>query len=387
MPRRPLPLGTWGRISRTEVDPGKWVARGRFRDFDGRTRKVEAWGKTGAAAERALVSALTDRVAPSGDRITADSRISALAVLWLLELDRSDLASNSRHRYRELVDRHVIPGVGGLTIREATVGPLDRFLRSVADNTGPATAKGCRTVLSAMLGLAARHDAAPRNVVRDTSPVATERKPIRSLTEREVRALRAKLGTDKVAVGAGLPDLADYMLGTGVRIGEALALRWADLDLRAEVATVTITGTVIRVQGQGLAIQDHPKTSAGRRRLMLPPFVVAMLLRRQMAMVESNAWDLVFPSATGTLREPQNVHRQWRAARDRAGFGWVTPHVFRKSVATVIGLGDLRAAADQLGHSGTAVTERHYVQRTGAGPDARHLLEVFGQASSDDDAP
>jgi integrase len=231
--------------------------------------------------------------------------------------------------------------------------------------------------------LAARHDAAPRNTVRDTKPVATERKPVRALTEREVRSLRAKLAADRKAVAADLPDLVDYMLGTGVRIGEALALRWADLDLAAAAPIVTITGTVVRVPGRGLIIQDHPKTARGRRKLMLPAFVVAMLLRRRVDQVDGG--DLVLPSSVGTLREPQNVHRQWRAARDRAGFDWVTPHVFRKSVATVIGLGDLRAAADQLGHSGTAVTERHYIQRTGAGPDARALLEVFAQPADEAD--
>lgn len=385
MPRPPLALGSWGKINRTEVEPGRFKARCRFRDFDGHTRLVEAWGKSGAAAERALVLALMDRSAPSGDDITGNTRLSELAVVWLHEIERSNLAANSRARYRELVERHITPGVGGLTIREATVGPLDRFIRAVADNTGAATAKGARTVLSAMLGLAARHDAAPRNVVRDTSPVSSARKPIRALTEREVRILRAQLAADKVAVGAVLPDLVDFMLGTGVRIGEALALRWADLDLGSEVAIVTITGTVVRIAGQGLTIQDHPKTAAGRRRLMLPPFAVAVLMRRQVDQLEANAWDLVFPSSVGTLREPQNVHRQWRGARNRAGFGWVSPHTFRKSVATAIGLGNLRAAADQLGHSGTAVTERHYVQRTGSGPDARDILESFGRASDGHD--
>lgn len=385
MPRPPLRIGTWGQISRTEVRKGKWVARCRVRDVDGVTRKVEAWGKSGAAAERALTGSLADRTAPTGELITADTRLSALATAWLLEIDRSDLASNTRGRYRELIVKHITPGVGGLTIREATVGPLDRFIVGVTERTGAATAKGCRTVLSAMLGLAARHDATPRNSVRDTSPVTTEQRAVRALSEREVRALRGKLAADKKAVRADLHDLADFMLGTGVRIGEALALRWSDLDLGAAAATATISGTVVRTKDRGLIIQPKPKSAAGRRKLLLPTFVVAMLMRRHLEQAEPNALDLVFPSEAGTLREQQNVHRQWRSARDRAGFDWVTPHVFRKSVATVIGLDDLRAAADQLGHSGTRVTEQHYIQRTGSGPDARALLEVFGQPADEQD--
>ena len=62
----------------------------------------------------------------------------------------------------------------------------------------------------------------------------------------------------------------------------------------------------------------------------------------------------------------------------QSGHGWITPHVFRKPVATVIGLDDVRAAADQPGPSGTVLAERHYVVRTHQGPDGRAALERFG---------
>ena len=63
------------------------------------------------------------------------------------------------------------------------------------------------------------------------------------------------------------------MLATGARIGEILALRWKDVDLAATVPTVTISGTVVRVTGQGMTIQDHPKSAAGRRRHVVRPAV------------------------------------------------------------------------------------------------------------------
>lgn len=64
MPRQPLPLGTWGKILRIKEPAGRWHARARFRDTDGITRLVEAWGNTGAAAERSLVTMLKDRQSP-----------------------------------------------------------------------------------------------------------------------------------------------------------------------------------------------------------------------------------------------------------------------------------------------------------------------------------
>lgn len=380
MPRPPLPIGTWGRISRTEVEPDRWVARARFRDFDGRTRKVEAWGKTGAAAERALVSAMQDRAAPSNDELRPETTVARLAAVWLAEIDDSTLATNTRQRYREVVDDYVITGLGGVRIREVSVGRIEAFLRTIRDRHGQASARLARTVLSGMFALAARHDAAPRNIIRDTTAVKVQSKAVRALEPAEVRALRAGLRKDAKAIKGDVPDVVDAMLATGARIGEVLALRWEDVDLAGEVPTVTISGTVVRVAGQGLTIQDHPKSSASRRRLKIPAFLVEVLLRRQVEQLEPTAWNVVFPSAVGTLRDPTNFRDQWRQARDRLGMTWVVPHTFRKSVATVLAYAeDSRTAAGQLGHAGTAVTERHYVARTHEGPDAREHLEAFGQ--------
>ena len=94
-----------------------------------------------------------------------------------------------------------------------------------------------------------------------------------------------------------------------------------------------------RGMGRGLAALLTPSTTsggAGDRDLRQLP----------VELITPNPCDVVFPSSTRTLREPQNVHRQWRAARDRAGFSWVTPHTFRKGVATAIGIDNITWEAD-----------------------------------------
>ena len=58
MSRPRLELGTWGKITRTEVAEGKHRARARFRDFTGKTKQVEAYGPSGAKAERQLLANL-----------------------------------------------------------------------------------------------------------------------------------------------------------------------------------------------------------------------------------------------------------------------------------------------------------------------------------------
>lgn len=141
-------------------------------------------------------------------------------------------------------------------------------------------------------------------------------------------------------------DVVDALLATGARIGEVLALRWEDVKRGSVIPTITISGTVVRIKGEGLTIQDHPKSASSRRRLRIPVFLVDVLLRRQVSQVKSTAWNVVFPSSVGTVRDPYRFRDQSRGARDRAGFDWVVPHTFRKSVATVRAAGqDSKMAA------------------------------------------
>lgn len=390
MPRPPLPIGSWGKVTRTEMRPKKWRARANFRDFTGRTKRIEAWGKSGADAQRNLEAELRDRVATVSEDITGSMRLHALGQRWLTECEQADLEPQSVAEYRRTFERVIEPGLGGLQIREATVSALDRFLKDLAART-PATAKQAKVVLNGMLGLAARHDAIRSNPVRDTVLPRGKRKAVRALSVEDVAALRRGVVAWQTAPGQKGPkrapdllDVVDIMLGTGARIGEVCALRWQDVDLSSERPTVTISGTVVRLKGKGMQRQDHPKTSASRRTVTIPAFTVDTLLKRQV-MEYPNPQNVVLPSSTGTLRDPHNLRRQWRDARAAAGFDWVVPHSFRKAVATAIDReADTKNAAAVLGHSGVGVTERHYIERLAIAPDMSAHLEAFGAGVSDE---
>lgn len=389
MARPPLPLGAWGKITRTELAPGHWRARAKYRDYDGKTRRFERFGKTGAAAERALVEALRDRERRAGSPadITGDTTLETLAQLWLEKRETEGLAPGTLSGYRDLVRVHIVPGLGGVRVREATVGKLDRFLRSVP---GATSSRHCRVVLSGMLKMAAQHDAIDHNPVRDTTIRAVNRQPPRALTVDQLQRLRIRVaawaGGNRMGPprGQDIPDLFDVLAGTGARIGEVLALRWQDIVWPdgACAGTVTITGTI-----RGNQRQPFPKTHTSHRTLTLPDFAVAAL-RRQKARDLPTDQDLVFPGRHGGPRTTNNVRVQIRQARthvvhDAEGkadgpadeFEWVTPHVFRKTVATLVEAAEnMDTAAGQLGHASPDVTRAHYVQRAAMGPDVRHVL-------------
>ena len=74
---------------------------------------------------------------------------------------------------------------------------------------------------------------------------------------------------------------------------------------------------------------------------------------------------MIFPSAAGTLRDPNNFGKQWRIVRDERDVPEVSTHSFRKTVATLIddeGLSP-RIGADQLGHSRVSMTQDRCMSR------------------------
>lgn len=382
MARPPLPLGTWGKITRTELPNGTWQARTRYRDYDGTTRQVKANGPTGAAAERALTTNLRDRSTPPNighTEITRNTALTLLADAWIKgRSDDGSLSPQTVETYTDVIENIIKPALGGVRIREATTGLIDRHLASIESTT---RRKWARVILTGMFRHAARHDAIDRNPVRETAtPRATASDP-RPLTLEEVQELRSNIREWQQAQESGRPrgvdlaEIVDVMLGTGLRIGEVLGLRWEDVHLSEDTSTITVEGTLVRVNGR-YERQGKTKTRSSRRIIVLPTFVVEAL-QRQKARDLSSISNLVFPAANGNVRSPSNVRRSFRDARGT--FDWVTPHTLRKTAATIVdeahGTG---AAAALLGHSATTVTERHYINRATLSPDVSGTLERLG---------
>lgn len=170
-----------------------------------------------------------------------------------------------------------------------------------------------------------------------------------------------------------------------MRIGEALALEWADVDLAAEVPSVRVAATVVEPRrdaatGQvfvaGLHRQPTTKTGATRT-VALPEAAVAMLRRRRRAGRRSGA---VFADRDGGLLWPNNVRAKLRrvvAGTDLAG---ASPHTLRRTVGTLVAhQAGLQAARDLLGHREPSVTTRHYIATIERVIDVRHVTELIFQ--------
>ncbi len=141
-----------------------------------------------------------------------------------------------------------------------------------------------------------------------------------------------------------------------------------------------VRAAAVQVRGQGLVVKTT-KTDAGTRILVLPRWCVGML-RARAARLNPDAGDghhPVFPAPMGGWRDPSNTQADLRDAFTAAGFNWVTSHVFRKTVATLMDQAGLssRAAADQLGHANTSMTTDVYFGRKVAVTGAAAVLEAL----------
>jgi integrase len=388
MGRPPLPLGTMGEIRCYDLTGGGVRAVANYRDYDGVTRRVERTGRTRADARGRLKAACRDRGRTDAHSdISPRTTVKAVAEAWFREIDLAveagDRSPGTAQAYRDRLDRQVIPAIGSLRLGEVSVSRVDALLKVTRERHGVGVAKLTRTVLSGVLGLAARHDALSSNPVRDAAPIRAPTKIRTALRLEEVWDLRAKLAADPQATTWDLPDFADMMMATGLRIGETSAITWASLDL--DTAILEVRGTVIRIKGKGLVIKSKPKSKDGWRKIELPGWTVTML-RKRLADAPANEWDVVFTSATGRLREPSNTQGDLRTVFDRAGYPEITSHTFRRTVATLMdGAGlSARAAADQLGHAKVSMTTDHYYGRAVRATGAAALLEAIDRKPNDE---
>ena len=233
-----------------------------------------------------------------------------------------------------------------------------------------------RTLLRGALQLAVLHNVLGTNPVRDVQSIQskTTLKGAPALTADQLRELPARLRASEGCSKRDLVDPITLLIATGLRRSELLALRWSDFD--AEAGTVAVTGKVVRQRGVGLVRVDETKTAAGRRSIPLPSFAVATLTKRRKTPFLGQQ-TVIFPSTSGTLRDPENFSGQWRAARDELGVPDVSSHSFRKTVATLIddeGL-SARIGADHLGYAKVSMTQDRYMSRGRVHTQVADLLD------------
>ena len=214
-------------------------------------------------------------------------------------------------------------------------------------------------------GLAVTNPATHATVPADAARAAARR----SLTPHEAEVLFDACEDEP------LGPMFRLGLLVGMRPGELAGLRWGDVDLTRE--TLTVGHAVQMIGGRGVHV-DVLKTSASHRTIGLPT-VATNELRRHLVRTTSRttvttalAPQLVFPSGSGTVLEPSNVRRELTRICSTAQIPRITPNELRHTCATLLNDAGvpLELIADMLGHTTTAMLQRHYRHRVRPSADA-----------------
>jgi integrase len=368
------------------------------RDPDGVIRHVARQSPPGSrdrlgnAAEAALMEALADRTSSGGGIVTGSTLVTALLETHLARLKDAKRAPRTLDTYRLRVG-YWKSVAAGLRAAECTPGTLDQVLGQVRHAHGETTAKQLRTLLAAALDIAVIEGVLP---VNPATAAKSDPKPRgdgqpKGATPLDPDALPVVIAALTASEPCRDKDLVDPILmhlATGLRVSEILGLLWADFDPEKQI--VAVTGRVVRATGQGLLrtpVADSSKGTAPT--LALPEFAVALLLTRA-AEPRPGGMDLIFPSSTGTLRDPNNFAKQWRGVRDDLGdeLKTTTGHSFRKTMASLVTENGMSAqvAADVLGHRDVRTTLSRYIRRGRVHPQVAALLDKAVRGDEEPDS-
>lgn len=236
----------------------------------------------------------------------------------------------------EVIIRGHLRSLRNIPLARLTPADVRRLVRErEAEGCAPATIRQTLTILRMALDVAVSDGLIARNAGRGVRGPRIARRELEVYQDNEPRRLIEAAQDD------ALGPLWLLMLGTALRLGEALALRWQDVDLGA--GEVSVAGTLRpidkRFRGAGPRLRrDEPKTEESAQTVQMPAFAVqAMLAHRALGATKpASVLGFVFTTPRGTPLDPRNTSRAWYAFLDRAGLRRIRLHDIRHTAISLV---------------------------------------------------
>lgn len=339
---------------------GQWVATLDLGWVDGKRVRRSVYGRTRTEVAAKLEE--LQQAERTGVDLTAPPRtVGEWLAEWLDDVKATDgTRPSTLDRYRQVVETHLVPGLGRVKLEKLGARDVQRFLTDRRRSRSAGTVAKIHGVLRSALSDAVRFDLVARNVAKSVKVPAGTADERRAPTVAEVRTFLDAAADDR------LVEAFVLAASMGLRRGELLGLQWSDVDLDRRV--LHVRRTVQRSGGELRVVE--PKTKRSRRRLPLPRVALDAFERQRVRQptereTAGSAWqdgDWVFPSTIGTPLEPRNLTRSFDLARKAAGMEWLHLHDLRHACGTyLIAQGvDLRTVMEVLGHSTYRLTMDTY---------------------------
>lgn len=323
---------------------GRWCAQVSLGIVNGKPKRKSVYGKTRKEVSdrmKAIQADLQNGVEPTDERRTVAQALDT----WLEEFSKPTIRPRTYEGYHCIIEKHLKPALGIYRLSKLAPENVQAMLNEKADHLSARRVARIHAVLRIMLNKAIRLGWVNRNVATLVSlPKCEEYEPVVLGSSEAKDFIRA-------AKGHRLEAFFVVALALGLRRGEALGIKWEDIDF--EDRTLTIRRTLQRVDGK---LQILPtKTVRSRRRIRLPSELIFVLRAHKARQSEARLragpeWKeskLVFTARGGGPLEPRTankgfhqilsrLHRIDDSAGRKRRFEGLTLHGLRHSCATIL---------------------------------------------------
>lgn len=338
---------------------GRWEGRILIHAPD--SKRISVYGKT----YREVRDRMQEKKLLPGI-VHCPKRVSEAAEVWLASRERL-LKPSSVAKYRNLVQRHILPLLGKLRICDLDRNTVSGFVRALScGQTGSGvqlTRKTVRDVLMILEKSVRFAGELSFSVEKnELSGKTGGGKRITVLSEQEQKRLEEQLLTDTDEKKLGLL----LCLYAGLRIGEICAMRWECIDLCEKTLSVNVTMQRLQIAGAGTGqrtgvIESSPKSEDSRRTVPIADFLIEQLLKRKPR--QQSAYLL-----TGSEQyiEPRSYENYYKRVLSAAGIPVCNFHTLRHTFATrcIESGADAKTVSVLLGHSTVRMTLDRYVHPT-----------------------
>jgi len=276
---------------------------------------------------------------------------------WIRDYAKAKLSQRSYDRYKDVLERCIIPVLGNIQIAQLSPNQLQRLYSSwLNKGLSPATVLYHHHVIHTALQSAVKWQLVGRNV-SDAVEIPKERRPeMQTWNEDEI--------TQFLSYVKDSPYYALFYtaLFTGMRRGELLALQWPDIDLLT--GQISVNRSIHQLKDNSFTYAQ-PKSERSRRTIALTPSNIHILREYQEKQILDRAYlgiktdsILVFSTIQGEPIRPNTVTRAWHTLAQRAGVKVIRLHDARHAHASILLKQGIhpKVVQERLGHASIEMT-------------------------------
>lgn len=333
---------------------GKWIVNGvnkgwrasisAGRDEHGNLIRKQFYGKTQKEVKSKLEEykkQLNLGILPADDKLTLEQWYYT----WLFDYRIKDLKPKSFQKYEGIYRNYIKDTqLGRLKLKDLRATHLQKYYNDLMDknNKPPSTIKEINTRIKPCLVEAEKQGYIQKNYCKlVTLPKNNTTKEIKVLTQNQQKSFISALASH------GLEMLFLIAIGTGLRLGEILGLKWSDIDFNSGTLTVNRTLqriTIIDRDGNRVSkvIEQPPKTKNSIRTIPIPKNILSKLrdhkvkqskIKLQLGELYANN-DYIFCDNLGYPLDDKRPNRNFKSILKKLGIEPIKFHGLRHTYAT-----------------------------------------------------